>query len=92
MKKSKDYCGIVFIGAGGSAWAWAATPEEAAQQAAKECKRSWKHFYKFKRKQEFKVCIYDMTQHEGWYADYRGVFDQDTKELIELHSVITAVA
>jgi len=80
------FCGIVFIG-GGSSWAWGTTPEEASLKAAKLCKRDWKSYFKFKRKQEFNVSIYDMTKHEGWYADYRGVFDTDTNEQIPLMRV-----
>lgn len=81
--KDKDYCAIVFI-AGGSSWAYAGTPEEAATKAAKQCKRDWRHIVTFKRKQELKVCIYDMTQHDGWYADYHGVHDKETKEVIPM--------
>lgn len=84
----KDYCGIVFI-ATGSSWAWAKTPEEAAINAAKQAKRDWKTYFKFKRKEEFKVCLYDMKDHEGWYADHRGVFDTDTKAEIPLLRVDT---
>jgi len=89
MKTSKyDFCGIVFIG-GGSSWAYAATPEEAAALAAKQCKRDWKHIYTFKRKQELKVCIYDMREHDGWYADYTGVHDKETNEVIPMLRVET---
>lgn len=79
----KRYCGIVFIG-GGSSWAWAPTPEEAAEGAARIAKSDWKQLFKFKRKQPFKVCIYDMLNREGWYATDAGVFDQQTKERLTM--------
>lgn len=82
-----DYCGIVFI-SGGSSWHYGASPDEAATQAAKTCKRDWKHLFKFKRKQEFSVCIYDTSKCEGWYAHSGQVFDRDTKEELPLLEVI----
>ena len=85
---TKDYCGICFIG-GGSSWAYAATPQEAAIKAAKQCKRDWKTLYKFNRKHELEVCIYDMKKHDGWYADHRGVFDSESKQEIPLLEVLT---
>ena len=88
MSKDFDYCGIVFIG-GGSSWAYADSPEKAAEKAAKFCKSDWKSLFKFKRKQEFSVCVYDMKAHEGWYATGGGVYDQDTKEEIPLLEVIS---
>jgi hypothetical protein len=81
------YCSIVFVPGGGSSWAWASTPEEASQKAAKVCKRDWNRHFKFKRKHEFDVCVYDMENHEGWYANYEGVFDTNTKEEIPLMRV-----
>lgn len=85
---SKDYCGIVFIG-GGSSWAWADTKEAAALNAAKQCKKDWKSLYDFKKEQEFKVCVYAMKDREGWYADYRGVMDDKTHEVIPILAVVT---
>lgn len=89
--QDKDFCAIVFIG-GGSSWAWAPSKEEAATKAAKQCKRDWKTLYQFKRKHEFKVCVYDMKDHDGWYADYRGVFDSKTKQEIPLLEVVEVTA
>lgn len=79
MSKSKDYCGIIFIG-GGSSFAWGASPEEAAKIAAKTCKQDWKSLFKFKRRQEFSVNIYDTRKSDGWWADSSGVYDTKTKE------------
>jgi len=84
--ENKDFCGIVFIGAG-SSWAYDNSPEGAAKKAGRQCKRDWRGLFKFKRKQELKVCIYDMKNHNGWYADYEGVFDTDTHEKIPLLQV-----
>lgn len=74
-----DYCGIVFVGAG-SSWGYAMSPEEAAQKAAKRCKRDWKALIKFKRKHTFVVHVYDTSKVEGWYADHMGVFDKATNK------------
>lgn len=79
---SYDYCGIVFIG-GGSSHAWAATPEAAAERAAKTCKSDWSSFYRFKRKQPFDVNVFDMRERDGWYADTHGVYDSRTREQIK---------
>ena len=89
--KSKRFCGIVFIG-GGSSWAYAESPDKAAAAAAKTCKKDWKTLFEFEFKQELKVCVYDMKQHEGWYADHSGVFDQDTHEKIPMLEVMTVTA
>lgn len=86
--KSKDYCGIIFIG-GGSSYAWAATPEEAAKIAAKTCKSDWSSLFKFKRRHEFSVNVYDMRKHDGWAADtINGVYDTKTKEPLKVLKVI----
>lgn len=90
IKDEKSYCGIIFIG-GGSSWAWGSTPEQVANDAAKICKRDWKGFFNFEKGKTLKVNIYDMVGHNGWYADERGVFDEDTNELIKRHSVIDVV-
>lgn len=76
---SQDFCGIVFIG-GGSSWAYSGSIEEAAKLAAKIAKKDWKSIFKFKRKQEFTVNVYDCTNTNGWYADYRGVFKSGTQD------------
>jgi hypothetical protein len=81
ISHEKDYCGIVFI-CGGSSWAWASTPEDAAIKAAKCAKRDWKAYFKFKRQQDFNVVVLDMRNRNGWFADHRGIFDTDTKTLI----------
>ena len=85
-KSEFDFCGIVFIG-GGSSWVYASSPEDAATKAAKQCKRDWKSLFEFERQHEFKVCIYDMKEHNGWYADHRGVFDKETNKEIPLMRV-----
>ena len=91
MKKpSKDFCGIVFIG-GGSSWAYAGSPKEAAQLAGKCCKADWKSLFKFAAKQNFTVNVFDMKTRKGWYADHRGVFDSTTKKRIPVLEVVAVV-
>lgn len=86
-----NFCAIVFIGTG-SSWAWGSDKIKTAKRAAKVCKSDWKGIYQFKPKHEFKVCVYDMANHEGWYASHDGVFDQDTNEKIPLLEVVNVVA
>ena len=80
------YCGIVFI-AGGSSWAWAVTPEEAAIKAAKCCRKDWGRMYKIP-KGELDVNIYDMKYHDGWDATGEGVFSTTTNEKLEPIQII----
>ena len=84
----KDYCGIIFIG-GGSTHAYGPTPQAAAEKAAEWCKRDWKTLFAFKKQEEFKVCVYDMKLHDGWYADCcAGVMDDKTHEPIPIQEMI----
>lgn len=45
--------------------------------------------FKFAKKQEFKVNVLDMRQRNGWYADYRGIRDDQTHEEIPIMEVKT---
>jgi hypothetical protein len=85
---NQDFCGIVFIG-GGSSWHYAATKEEAAQKAAKQAKSDWKTLFKFKRKQEFKVAVYDTSKCDGWWADYSGVYPMGSNDPLPLVERVT---
>lgn len=80
---ANNFCGIVFIN-GGSSWAYADTPETAATKAALQCKRDWSTLIDFSQSRELKVCIYEMTNHDGWYADHNGVHDDKTDQSIPL--------
>lgn len=84
-KSGKEYCGIVFIG-GGSSWAWADTPEKAAKNAAKQCKKDWGRYFEFT--EPINVNVYDMRDHDGWEADHRGVVDSTTGEKLVRHSLV----
>jgi len=87
MTGARIYCGIVFFSSGGSSWANAATPAEAASKAAKVARSDWK----LDKRKELKVCIFDTTGHEeGWYADHEGVHDRITKDLIPRVCIIMA--
>lgn len=84
---SREFCGIVFIG-GGTSWAYADTKADAAIAAAKRAKSDWKSMFTFKKTEMFKVNIFDTANSDGWYADYRGVFDDTTKEPLPLVEVM----
>ena len=86
--REDDYCGICYIG-GGSTWAYAATPAQAAVKAAKQCVQDWKSLFKFEKGQYLGVCIYDMKKHEGWYSEGpHHVYDHKTKEHIPILEII----
>lgn len=89
---AKDYCGIIFIG-GGSSYAWAPTVEEATTRAAKTCKRDWGSMFKFAKRQEFTVNVYDMRKHDGWAADtVNGVYDSTTKKPLKPLQIVKVTA
>ncbi len=79
MNKSEaTILGIIYIGMG-SSWYQDTEETEVAFQCAKICKADWGHLFKFKRKQKFGVNIFDISKtNKGWYANDRGVFDQET--------------
>jgi len=77
---NRRFCGIVFIG-GGSSWMWGATQDEVSTGAAKLAKSDWSALFKFEKKQPFRVFVFDMEKHSGWYADAPGVVKSlDTNE------------
>ena len=82
----KNYCGIVFLG-GGSSWAWGEDIKETAKAAAKKARKDWRHFFNIPEN-GITVRVFDMTDHDGWYADCSGVFNDKTDELIKVHEVI----
>ena len=43
-----------------------------AHRAARGFKRDWKHVIKIPKEHKFCVHIYDISQAEGWSADYAG--------------------
>jgi hypothetical protein len=83
--KDKDFCGIVFIGAG-SSWAYGATPEAAAKAAAKRVKADWGKYYKVA---EANVNVFDTSSVDGWEADHRGVVSSETGDPLRLVKKIT---
>ena len=89
MSEEKLYCGIVFIGTG-SSWAYGDTPEKAAKAAAKLCRRDWGRLFKLDD-QPIKVNVIDMTDHEGWFADHRGIYADGTDEPIEVIAKLVIV-
>jgi hypothetical protein len=82
--KERNYCGIVFL-LGGLSFAWAASAEDAAIDAARATKRDWGRM--FKLSENLKVNIYDMHEHEGWVYTDEGVLDADTRVRIPLLGV-----
>jgi hypothetical protein len=84
-----NYCGIVFVG-GGSSWAYNSNRDEAVKRAVKQAKRDWKDYHSFG--ETIKVVLIDMTNRNGWYADYSGIFEYETKEEITDFEVVTVQA
>ena len=84
-----NYCGIVFVG-GGSSWAYNSDRDEAVKRAVKQAKRDWKDYHSFG--ETIKVVLIDMTNRNGWYADYSGIFESETQEEITDFEVVTVQA
>jgi hypothetical protein len=86
--KDKDFCGIVFIGAG-SSWSYGATPEVAAKAAAKRVKADWGRYFKLDKGTEINVNVFDTATVDGWEADHRGVVSSETGDPLRLVKKIT---
>ena len=64
---------IIFTSGGGSSWYQGSDDIYVmAHRAAKGFKRDWKHVFKIPKEHKFCVHIYDISQAEGWSADYAG--------------------
>ncbi len=84
--KSKIYLGFVLLGTG-SSWHYGASPEQAAEKAARVTVNDWSRLFGFG--ESIKVNIFDITEHqEGWYFDDNGMTDEKTHQRIARHSVV----
>ena len=92
MKKQEaTMVGIIYIG-GGSSWYQDTDATKIAIQCAKICKADWKHLFKFKRKQDFPVNLYDISKcNKGWSATFDGVFDEETSKRLPFIKTIHVV-
>ena len=68
MKTQKTYCGLIRI-CGGSSWAQADTPEDAAKQAVQVCRNDWGKLLKLEKDRKFKIAVYDISDFETWFAE-----------------------
>jgi len=91
-KKPATKVGIILLG-GGSTWYQGNDAKDIAVKCAKMCKSDWKHLFKFKRKEEFKVNIYDVTTAvSGWWSDYGNVYcDETNKRMPHLETITVTV-
>jgi hypothetical protein len=71
------YLALIFI-YGGSSWGHGDTIEKAATNAVKAASRDWTHMFTFE--EPVPVNIFDITDHEEWFADHRGVFGMNDGE------------
>ncbi len=74
-RKDKIILGFIFVSAG-STWYSSSTeaPELIALKAVKECKRSWRHLFKWKPESKFYVHFYDISNCKyGWSMDDSGL-------------------
>lgn len=71
MKTQKTYCGLIRI-CGGSSWAQANTPEDAAKQAVDACRIDWGKIVNLEKGRRFKIAVYDITDFEQWCLDDTG--------------------
>ena len=88
-KTKKEILGLIYIGAG-STWCVDKDETSTAVQCAKMCKSDWGHLFKFKRHENFKVNLYDVSN-KNWSAESGGVFEKGTNERIPLLKVATVV-
>ena len=64
---------IIFTNGGGSSWFQGSDDIYVmAHKAAKCFKRDWKHLFKIPKEHKFCVHIYDISEAQGWSADYSG--------------------
>jgi len=92
QKQEATIVGLIYIGAG-SSWYQDTDEITVATECAKICKADWKHLFKFKRKQDFAVNLYDISKcNKGWFATNNGVFDEETSKLLPFIKTIYVVA
>ena len=72
-RKDKIILGFIFVSAG-STWYSSSTdaPELIALKAVKECKRSWKHLFKFPKEYVCPVNLFDVSKAHGWNCEKVG--------------------
>jgi|688.fasta_scaffold497351_1 hypothetical protein len=85
----KQILGIIFIGAG-SSWYVDKDESTASKKCAKMCKQDWGHLFKFKRRQDFKVNLFDVTG-KDWTALYNGYVKDEKDNNIPLLKIETVV-
>jgi hypothetical protein len=85
----KQILGIIFIGAG-SSWYVDKDESTASKKCAKMCKQDWGHLFKFKRRQDFKVNLFDVTG-KDWTALYNGYVKDKENNNIPLLKIETVV-
>ena len=91
--KEVNVLGIIWIGAG-SSWYQGTDQVECAFQCAKICKQDWGHLFKFKRRQDFPVNLYDISQSTGgWHAGGDGVVrgNKNNEALPKIKTLYVAV-
>ena len=76
VEKDATKLAIIFTSGGGSSWAQGSDEDNhvLAYRAGKHFKLTWKHMFKFKKSGEQRLCVhlYDISNAEGWSADYAG--------------------
>lgn len=71
MDTSKDFMAFRSIGTG-SSWGYGATPAEAVFNLIVSMK-DWASYYKLSESENI-VPVYNVSQYDGFVADYKGVF------------------
>ena len=80
VKEEATVLGIIYIGAG-SSWYQCTEEVKCAIECANICKQDWGHLFKFKRKQDFPVNLYDISKSKGgWWSDGGGVYEDGTQK------------
>lgn len=93
--KKATVLGVIFIGGGGS-WYQGADQVKCAFECAKVCKRDWGNLFKFKRKQDFAVNLYDISKlslNDEWHINCLrlSVKDNEDNDLRHIKTLHVAV-
>jgi len=88
-KKESTILGIINIG-GGASWYQSDDEIKCAFKCAKICKSDWKHLFKFEKKHQFPVNLFDLTKaKKGWRQNLNGrVYCDETKNELPLIKIL----
>ena len=90
-QEKRDYVAVVFVGSG-STYYRCDDKVKAATLAMEFAKRDWRDFYEFGKRQTRQINVWDVTGHDKVVWDFGGMFDAETKALIDTHEIVEVFA